>query len=303
MVPASLQPLGVRDHAGLTVDLVGRDAIQRAARLRPLDEELRHEGHVHQPDGLAYGAVLRRPSTRTSSAAPTTARPRAARPRPARTSRPPSQPLTSRKYAPSPPAGRGSGDRFTPARGQHRSAREVRLVDHAERLDGALGPVPRVELVVLHAIDVEAGDVDVGPAVDDPLRHDAAHATAGEDADRVHAGRNEVVVEAGRLADDGREVRRERLRAAEEGADARLQRDRHPLHRPLDVGAHPVPVGRDLPEREVVRDALDLPRRADRLEEPDHQTAALLAVVAVTGRVLEHRPRRDRRPSIGSVMR
>ena len=36
--------------------------------------------------------------------------------------------------------------------------------------------------------------------------------------------------------------------------------------------------------------AVDLPRRADRLEQAEHQAAALLAVVAVGGRVLEHRP-------------
>ena len=35
---------------------------------------------------------------------------------------------------------------------------------------------------------------------------------------------------------------------------------------------------------------LDLPRRADRLEQADHQPADLLAEVAVRRRVLEHRP-------------
>ena len=41
-------------------------------------------------------------------------------------------------------------------------------------------------------------------------------------------------------------------------------------------------------ESRVGRDALDAPRRADRLEQPDHQPAAFLAVIAVRGRILEH---------------
>ena len=93
----------------------------------------------------------------------------------------------------------------------------------------------------------------------------------------------------GRLADGGGEVGGERLRAAEEGADADLEGDRDPGHRLLQERAHPVPVGRDLAEGEVARDALDLPRRRLRLEEADHHPAALLAVVAVGSGVLEHR--------------
>ena len=61
-----------------------------------------------------------------------------------------------------------------------------------------------------------AGDVDVGPAVDDPVRHHAAEAAAGEDADRVEPRGDEVVLQLGRLADDRREIGREALGAAEE---------------------------------------------------------------------------------------
>ena len=73
-----------------------------------------------------------------------------------------------------------------------------------ERLDRARAPVLGIRLVAVQAIDVEAGDVDVGPAVDDPVREHAAEAAAGEDADRVEAGGDEVVLELGRLADDRR---------------------------------------------------------------------------------------------------
>ena len=65
---------------------------------------------------------------------------------------------------------------------------------------------------------------------------------------------------------------------------------RHPGDGALQVRRHPVPVGCDLTEREVRRDAGYLPRRADRLEQPEHQPAALLPVVAVVGGVLQHRP-------------
>jgi hypothetical protein len=56
------------------------------------------------------------------------------------------------------------------------------------------------------------------------------------------------------------------------------------------------------PNEKSSRDALDLPRRADRLEQADHQAADLLAVVAVGRRVLEHRAV-PRQAAIGSVMR
>ncbi len=63
----------------------------------------------------------------------------------------------------------------------------------------------------------------------------------------------------------------------------------HPRHRLLQERPHPVPVGRDLAEGEVLRDPVDLPRRRLRLEEADHHPAALLAVVAVRRGVLEDR--------------
>ena len=64
----------------------------------------------------------------------------------------------------------------------------------------------------------------------------------------------------------------------------------HSLHRPLEVGSHAVPVRRQLAEGEVRRDAADVPRRADRFEETDHQAAPLFAVVAVRRRIFEDRP-------------
>ena len=107
------------------------------------------------------------------------------------------------------------------ARGLHRARRIVALVDHAERLHRARAAVLGVRLVGMQAIDVEAGDVDVGTAVDDPVREHATETAAGEDADRVEARGDEVVLELRRLADDRLQVRREALRTAEELAHAR----------------------------------------------------------------------------------
>ena len=61
------------------------------------------------------------------------------------------------------------------------------------------------------------------------------------------------------------------------------------LHRGVEVGRHPVPVRRDGAEGEVGRRSVELPRRTHRLEQPDEQAAALLAVVGVAVRVLDHR--------------
>ena len=141
------------------------------------------------------------------------------------------------------------------AGGLHRPGRVVALVDHAERLDRPGGAVLRVGLVAVQPVDVDAGDVDVRAAVDDPVRQGAAEPAAGEDADRVQPGRDEVVADLGRLADHRLQVGREALRAAEELRDADLGRDRDAAHRLLEVGTHPVPVRRQLAEREVVRDS------------------------------------------------
>ena len=106
----------------------------------------------------------------------------------------------------------------------------------------------------MQAVDVEAGHVDVGSAGQHPMRQHTTHPAAGEDADRVHSGGDEVVAQLRRLTDDRKQIGGEALRAAEERADPRVERDRHSAHGPLEVRAHAIPVGLDDPEREVVGD-------------------------------------------------
>ena len=174
------------------------------------------------------------------------------------------------------------------ARGLQRVRRVMALVDHAERFDGARASIVGIRLVRQHAIDVHCRDVDVRQPVDDPVRHHAAETAAGEDADRVQAGRDEIAAQVGRFADDRQQVGREALRPAEELLHADLGRDRHARHRRLEVRTHALPVGLQVRERHVGRRAFHFPGRAHGLEQADHQAAAFLAVVPVRGRVLEH---------------
>ena len=81
----------------------------------------------------------------------------------------------------------------------------------------------------------------------------------------------------------------EGLGPAEERPDAGVEGGRHPLHRCPQERLHPLPVRFESAEREVARYAAHLPRRSARLEQADHEAAALFAVVAVGGGVLEDR--------------
>src|SRR5262249_38403055 len=122
------------------------------------------------------------------------------------------------------------------------------------------------------------------------MRHQSTDAAAGDDADRVETGSDEEVLQLGGLADERLQVGREAFRSAEELAYARIHRDRHTLHRALDVGAHAIPVGLDLAEREISGYAFDTPWRADRLEQADHEAAHFLAEITKRRRILEHGP-------------
>ena len=287
--PGLVEPLGVGDPAGLAVDLVGRDPVQDLPGVTAAHVELGHEGHIHQDHAGARGVMLGLPvaepvrpppgqlaGLRLSALGgiPVGALPAADVPevRPLR-----HQPVVDRRQL------RAPG-------GPHGPARVVGLVHQAQRLDRASRPVLRIGLVAVQPVDVDGRHVDVGPAVGDPVRDHPADSAAGQDPDRVQPGRHEVVLQLRRFADDRQQVRGETLRAAEELLDACLLAHRDPGHGALQVGRHPVPVRRQLAEGEIRRDALDLPRRADRLEQAEHQPAALLAVVAVAGRVLQHRP-------------
>ena len=143
----------------------------------------------------------------------------------------------------------------------------------------------------MQAIDVHPGDVDVGAPVDNPVCERAPDAAAAENADRIQSRRDEIVANLGRLAEAWREIGREALGSAKELLHARVERRGHALHCRLEERRHPFPIRIDLAEREIVRDRIDVPRRAYRFEHPDHQAAAFLAKVSMRRRILDHRPR------------
>ena len=88
------------------------------------------------------------------------------------------------------------------------------VVEEAAQLD--LGPEPAGVLVRRGPVHRDGGRVERRHPVDDPVREHAAHPAAGQDAQRVQAGRDEVAVQFGRGAEQRPDVGGERLRAAEE---------------------------------------------------------------------------------------
>ena len=126
-------------------------------------------------------------------------------------------------------------------------------------------------------------------AVDDPLCYDAPDPAAGQDAEGVQASRDEVAVKLGGGPDQRPNVGGERLGPAEERAHAGVRQARDPREGRSEERLHPFPVRRELAEREVPRDPVQRPRRADRLEQADEHAVALRPVVAVVIRVLDHR--------------
>ena len=161
--------------------------------------------------------------------------------------------------------------------------------EHAELLDGAFLPELARGLVGGGAVDGDRGRVHRRHPVDDPVRHHVADAAAGQDAERVQPGRDPVAVQLGRRAQQRPDVGGERLRPAEERPHPGIGQRRDPLHRLGQERLHPLPVRRQLAEREVARHAVQRPRRADRLEQADQHPVALGPVVAVALRVLDHR--------------
>ena len=284
-----VEPLGVGDPPRFAVHRVGAEAIEQRPGVRTGHLELRHERHVEQPHALAHGAVLGLPLLPEVGAAPGELGfrgddPSAGEPVGALPSGDVLEPRALRGHA------LVQRRALHPPRRAHRAPWVVALVDHSQALDGARRPVARRGLVGVQAVDVHPGDVDVRRSRGDPVRDRPTPPAAGEDADRVQPGGNEVVAHLGRLPDHRQQVRRERLGTAEERVDPRVQGRGHPAHRGLDVGPHPVPVRRDGPEREVLGDPTDVPRRADRLEQPDHQAVALGSDVGEVARVLQDGP-------------
>jgi hypothetical protein len=98
----------------------------------------------------------------------------------------------------------------------------VASVDQSQRLDHPCLAVFRIALVGVETVHVDAGDIRARIAGGEPLGHDSAEATAGDDADGVEPRGDEVVLDLRRLAEGHAHVGGEALRATEELPEADL---------------------------------------------------------------------------------
>jgi hypothetical protein len=162
------------------------------------------------------------------------------------------------------------------------------LVDHTQGFDRAVTSVVGIVLIGVQPRDVKPGDVDFGLAVHDPMRHGAAQTRTHDDADGIQPGSDEVVFHLGRFAHNRREVGGKAFRTAEKGFDAQVLDHRHARDGLFHKGPHAVPVRFDFAEGEVFWNPLDIPWRAYRLKQPDHEPADLFTIIAVVRRVFQH---------------
>ena len=218
--PVVVEPLGVRDDAGIAVHRTGRQLVEELARARSGHPELRHERHVHQPDAVADGVVLVLPlgePRRTS--------PRRLGLRGATRAGEPVSALPTRHLAQVAALLDESlvhrRQQAVPCRTQLLPGR-VRGIHRAEDLGGSSGSVRRLELVGAEPVDVEARDVDIRLARRDPVRQHPAEPAGRQHTDGVHPSRHEVSADARRLTDGRRQIGGERLRPAEERPNSDL---------------------------------------------------------------------------------
>jgi len=79
----------------------------------------------------------------------------------------------------------------------------------------------------MQSIDVETGDIDIGPAGYDPVCEHAPESAPGQHTDGIEARRHEVPGELRRFADDRTQVGGEALRSAKELFHTDFRGDRH----------------------------------------------------------------------------
>ena len=120
----------------------------------------------------------------------------------------------------------------------------VHGVEQAQHFLGPLVQIARVALKGGHAPDVHVPQIHGRVPFDDPFRQHLARPPGRLDTDRVEARRHEKVAQLRRLAEQVAVVRREALRAVEEGVDTRGLQHRHAVDRPFQHGQEVVVVRR-----------------------------------------------------------
>ncbi len=178
-----VEPLRVRDLAAGAVDVGGGQPVQQRAGASPLHEKLGHEGHVHKHHALAAGPVLGLPVREPGLAPPREGLLGADPGRRERVRRGDAVGVLDVFLAPVPVGAFPPADVFevrggpavaararelrvergalVAAGGLERPVGKVQPVDQAERLDHPGGPVRRVALEAVEAVDVESRHVVV----------------------------------------------------------------------------------------------------------------------------------------------
>ena len=162
-------------------------------------------------------------------------------------------------------------------------------MEPSQQLHRSILAKPPRGLERLDAGDIHLGHVDRRRLLSKPVGDDLAGAAAQQYPERVEPGGHPEVLHLRCGAHQRPVVRCEALRACEEFADPHLAKNRKWLHRQFEERRQSVPIGGDLPETEVVRNAPDIPGRSQRLEQSDHQATRFLAVIGVPVGVFEDR--------------
>ena len=164
------------------------------------------------------------------------------------------------------------------------------LIDHAERLDGARAAVLGVRLVRVQAIDVDVADVDVGTAVLIQCAITRPRPPPVMMPIELRPGARRRILELGSFADDRRR------------SGVKLSGPQKNFFTPasIEIGTRAIAFstygpmrsqsGWISPNEKSLGNAPDVPRRAHRLEQADHQAADFLAEVTIRRRILEHGP-------------
>ena len=285
---ALVQPVGVHEPAGLDVDIVAADALQRPTGVAALDDVLGKARLVEQGDALARRAMLGRRVLEPVLAmeAVLVARLDALRGEPVR-------PLPARRLAETGAAlGEPLVHRRVPhvARGGELAVGVVAVVEQSERLRHPFLDVGLRALEGEHPAEIIGGEVERRVALVHPLRAGPADPARGDDADGVQSARDVEISDLRRFAHVELVVVGEALGAAEEAPPPDLLEHGHALHG-VGEDRHELlfHVAGELVEAEVVRDRVEPDGPRVRLERPDQQAACVLPVVGALVLVAQHR--------------
>ena len=286
---ARVEHRGVGDLTDLTRDPVVADTFQERRRALARNVDLREARLVEERRALTAGAVLGSDRGRPESSRPAT-RPKRlvagrgvrlepVRPFPAR--------LLAERGTERDQAGVGGREAKRPS-GLPLVAWVLDVVVRRVDLQCARQRVVAACVVGAETARVHLPDVEPRQPVDDPLRDELSHPARACQPMRAEPGRDP---EAGQLrgAEDELAVRGKGFGAVDEPDHLGLAEPRHPHERIRHQLLEPLPILREQPAVEVVRDPVQPPRRGVALVPAHHEAARLAPEVDEQGRVAHGR--------------